>query len=66
MRNAARLPLIASLVLSLAACSNKSANDAAAAEAASAPRTVAEVTQRQMASELALSGVLVSREEAAV
>lgn len=52
----------------LAGCSGKDADDAATARAAAAPRAVstATIVQRPMTSELALSGVLVSREEAAV
>ena len=68
VRNVIRLSPILALALALTACSNKSAKDAAAAEAAASPRavTVAKVVQRQIESELALSGLLVSREEAAV
>jgi HlyD family secretion protein len=60
------LPLC--LALAISACSDKGANDAATARAAASPRavTAARVALRQMESELALSGVLVSREEAAV
>ncbi len=65
---AIQLPVAMALALSLAACSSKANDDAATARAAATPRAVsaARVVQRQMASELALSGVLVSREEAAV
>lgn len=56
------------LPLLLAGCSRQSSEDAETARAASAPRAVsaAVVTARPMAQDLALSGVLVSREEAAV
>ena len=62
------LPSCLAASLTLSACSDKSASDAATARAAASPRavTAARVTLRRMESELALSGVLVSREEAAV
>jgi HlyD family secretion protein len=52
----------------LAACSRNSSQDAETARAAAAPRAVstARVEHRAMTAELALSGVLTSREEAAV
>jgi len=52
----------------VAGCQSKASDDAATARAAAAPRAVsaAVVTLRPMAHELALSGVLVAREEAAV
>jgi HlyD family secretion protein len=56
------------LPLALAACSGSDADDNATARAASAPRAVsaATVALRPMASRLALSGLLIPREEAAV
>lgn len=56
------------LPLLLAGCSGQSKEDAETARAASAPRAVsaAFVAARPMTNDLALSGVLVSREEAAV
>lgn len=67
MRHHTSLTLLA-LPLLLAACSNRKSDDAETARAASAPRAVsaAVVTQRPMANDLSLSGVLVPREEAAV
>lgn len=67
-RNTRNLTLSLALALMLAGCSDKGANDAATARAATSPRavTAARVAVRRMDSELALSGVLVSREEAAV
>lgn len=61
------LPLLAFPLL-LAGCSGQNKQDADATRAASAPRAVsaAVVTARSMSNDLALSGVLVSREEAAV
>jgi HlyD family secretion protein len=61
--------LLAPLLLTfLAACSHQAEQDAATARAASAPRavTVARAERRTMTDDLALSGSLVSREEAAV
>jgi HlyD family secretion protein len=61
-------PISASLLFLVAACSNDGDDDAATARAASAPRAVsaAFVTMRPMRGDLALSGVLVAREEASV
>ncbi|MDI1295681.1 MAG: biotin/lipoyl-binding protein, partial [bacterium] len=52
----------------IAACSSGGVDDAETARAAAAPRAVSAgtVQRRPMANELALSGVLVSREDAAV
>jgi HlyD family secretion protein len=64
-----RYRLIAIALLATATgCSSKKSDDAATARAASAPRAVsaASVVRRPMTDELSLSGVLVSREEAAV
>ena len=66
MRRHSFIILIAAMMV--AACQSKADDDAATARAAAAPRAVsaAVVTLRSMAHELALSGVLVAREEAAV
>jgi len=63
-----RHPCILLLPLGLAACSGGDTDDNATARAAAAPRAVsaAAVTMRPMSNQLALSGLLVPREEAAV
>lgn len=60
--------ILLALPLVVAGCSSKSADDNATARAAASPRAVSAgtVALRPMASRLALSGLLVPREEAAV
>lgn len=68
MRNSVSLPAFALLAMLCACSSGNKSDDEATARAASAPRAVSigVVTERAMATSLALSGVLVAREEAAV